>query len=606
MLVAKIGLFPIFLAMFILGSAPSLAGEVEVTPVEMQRIRAAEQERVAAIESVYDTVLSILGEKDKGSGSGVVFDPTGLALTNHHVVAAVGKKGKAGLSDGKTYDWNLVGTDPAGDIAIIQLHGRDKWPAAKLGDSTGVRTGDWVMAMGNPFALADDHTPTVTLGIVSGVHRYQGGGMVYGNCIQVDSAINPGNSGGPLMNMQGEVIGINGRAAFAERGRVSVGVGFAVSAEQVRNFIPDLMASKVAQHGTLDAQFGMRNGQVICESINLDSRAARAGLQLGDRLISINGAPVETANELANRLAMLPTDWPVHVSYEHEGKPFEFSIRLSALVFTSSSRSPAEKEDELPEKAPEKDEDEGKDKPKSKPRKRAGLPQLQPGALLSVESNRTNAKRVFEQWQHTAISAVAAADPVAIEWANNVQAAGKAAAKTKSSFTTDGRFLFENDVTRIYRGSKGFFKVEKAADPEPISINDALDQPEVLAVAMQAARYNRSIFDELGEPALDGGDYVGDQPAFRLRFDEKTKEPLFVWLSLASPHRLLKAGFDKDGTLARPAVMFSEPVDTKPFKWARKRKLVTGVRSRVEKTWTATDAKVTDVPEVLRDDDDSK
>ena len=113
------------------------------------------------------------------------------------------------------------------------------------------------MAMGNPFLLAEDQRPTVTLGVVSGIHRYQGGSknlLVYGDCIQTDSSINPGNSGGPLFNLQGEVVGINGRGSFEERGRVNVGLGYAISVNQIKKFIPDLLATKVSLHGTLDAK----------------------------------------------------------------------------------------------------------------------------------------------------------------------------------------------------------------------------------------------------------------------------------------------------------------------------------------------------------------
>src|SRR5207237_5136646 len=132
--------------------------------------------------------------------------------------------------------------------------------------------GDWSMAMGNPFVLAEDQHPTVTLGIVSGTHRYQPGDglntLVYGNCIQVDSSINPGNSGGPLFNLRGEVIGINGRGSFEERGRVNVGLGYAISSKQIKNFIPELLATKIVQHGTLDTVFGNPQAGVLCHHLN--------------------------------------------------------------------------------------------------------------------------------------------------------------------------------------------------------------------------------------------------------------------------------------------------------------------------------------------------
>ena len=170
-----------------------------------------------------------------------------------------------GLADGKLYRWKLIGTDPGGDLAIIQLEGKEVFPATRLGNSDEVKVGDWALAMGNPFILTEDQVPTVTLGIVSGVKRYQPGAgqnqLVYGNCIQVDSSINPGNSGGPLFNFKGEVIGINGRGSFKERGRVNVGLGYAISANQIKNFIPDLLATKLVEHATLDASFPIGVGK---------------------------------------------------------------------------------------------------------------------------------------------------------------------------------------------------------------------------------------------------------------------------------------------------------------------------------------------------------
>ena len=212
-----------------------------LTSDELEAVRTAESARIAAIDKVYGSVVAIYGNNRAGGGSGVLFDPRGYALTNFHVVAGAGPEGWAGLADGKLYRWDLVGMDPGGDLAIIRLKGKDRFPFSAIGDSNKVRVGQWAMAMGNPFVLAEDQKPTVTLGIVSGIQRYQfgagGNTLVYGNCIQVDSSINPGNSGGPLFNMHGEVIGINGRGSFEERGRVNVGVGYAISSEQCKNFL---------------------------------------------------------------------------------------------------------------------------------------------------------------------------------------------------------------------------------------------------------------------------------------------------------------------------------------------------------------------------------
>ena len=171
----------------------------------------------------------------KGGGSGVLISPEGYALSNFHVVKPAGTAMKCALNDGKLYDAVVVGVDPVGDVALIKMIGRDDFPFAKMADSDKVRLGDWCFAVGNPFLLATDFQPTVTYGIVSGVHRYQypaGTLLEYADCIQTDASINPGNSGGPLFNANGDLIGINGRGSFEKRGRVNVGVGYAISINQ--------------------------------------------------------------------------------------------------------------------------------------------------------------------------------------------------------------------------------------------------------------------------------------------------------------------------------------------------------------------------------------
>jgi S1-C subfamily serine protease len=332
-----------------------------LSEAELTAIRAAETARVEAIDSVYGAVVAIYGNDRAGGGSGVLYDPSGLALTNHHVVAAAGTEGWAGLADGKLYRWRIIGTDPGGDVAIIQLLGKDKFPIAPLGDSDTVRVGDFAMAMGNPFVLAEDQRPTVTLGIVSGVERYQPGAgdnmLVYGNCIQIDSSINPGNSGGPLFNMRGEVIGINGRGSFKERGRVNVGLGYAISINQVKHFLPDLLATRMVQHGTLDALFGNRGGEVICHTLNLDSKVAKLGLQLGDKLLAFEGVPITNANQFTNLITTLPAGWPCELTFQHEDEaPKTVHVRLTPLPY---GKEPAV----VPEEKPD-DEKDNKDEPK--------------------------------------------------------------------------------------------------------------------------------------------------------------------------------------------------------------------------------------------------
>jgi len=283
-----INLFSVALLVLVFWAFPAAAND-DLSPSELASVKAFEQQRIDAIDQVIGSVVAIYDEDRKGGGSGVIIDASGLALTNHHVIMGAGIEGWGGLADGKMYKWKLIGTDPGGDVSLIQMEGLEEFPFTPLGDSDGVQVGDWAMAMGNPFILTEDQSPTVTLGIVSGVKRYQPGAglnqLVYGNCIQVDSSINPGNSGGPLFNLNGEVIGINGRGSFKERGRVNVGLGYAISANQIKNFIPDLLATKLVEHATLDASFSDRGGKVVCSKINLDAPVAQAGLKLGDELV---------------------------------------------------------------------------------------------------------------------------------------------------------------------------------------------------------------------------------------------------------------------------------------------------------------------------------
>src|SRR5260370_24265245 len=229
-----------------------LAGVVIALPTAAEDVdpgvKNAEAKRIAAIEKARRSVVAIFGPGGQGGGSGVLIDKDGYALTNFHVVEGAGPVMQCGLRDGVLYDAALVGLDKVGDVALIKLLPQKKgqdFPFAVLGDSDKVKAGDWCMAMGNPFLLATDFNPTVTFGLVSGVHRYQypaGTLLEYTDCIQVDASINPGNSGGPLFSMDGELMGINGRGSFEKRGRVNSGAGYAISINQVKNFMGPLRA----------------------------------------------------------------------------------------------------------------------------------------------------------------------------------------------------------------------------------------------------------------------------------------------------------------------------------------------------------------------------
>ncbi len=295
----------------------------------------AEADRVALVEQTKQSVLAVFAVEGEGGGSGVVISSDGFALTNFHVARPCGKWLKCGLPDGRIYDAVVVGMDPVGDIALIQLFGRSDFPAATLGDSDRVQTGDWAFVMGNPFLLAADFQPTVTYGIISGVHRYQfpsGTLLEYADCIQTDASINPGNSGGPLFDGAGRLIGIVGRGSFEKRGRVNVGAGYAISINQVRNFLGYLHSGRIVDHATLGATVAFDNDQrVVVTDVLESSDAYRRGLRYDDEIVALAGRPIMTPNGLKNILGTIPKGWRVPFSYRRAGERFDVLVRLAGV-----------------------------------------------------------------------------------------------------------------------------------------------------------------------------------------------------------------------------------------------------------------------------------
>ncbi len=341
----------------LLGLFPSLVQAQADTAIAAAR--AAESARVAVMARVAPAVCSVMQIGQAGGGSGVVFDPAGFVLTNFHCVGKPEvKKMSIGLPDGELYEATVLGIDPGSDLAVLLLHGKragQVFPHAPLGDSDALLVGEQVFAMGNPFLLATDFQPTTTMGIVSGTHRYQPGGgnrmLVYPDCIQVDAPVNPGNSGGPLFNLQGEVVGINGRISVGDRGRVNVGVGFAIASNQIANFLPDLMAGKHAEHGTLDmnAWFMQAPGEkgrhgVFVQSVFEDSVVSKVGVKLGDEITRFNGTQVRSANQLATLVGVLPAGAEVNLGFRPQLDKGYGEERVARLVLsrldTGSSRDP--------------------------------------------------------------------------------------------------------------------------------------------------------------------------------------------------------------------------------------------------------------------------
>ncbi|MCA9073787.1 MAG: trypsin-like peptidase domain-containing protein [Planctomycetaceae bacterium] len=295
----------------------------------------AEQQRVATIERISAPTIAIFNDEGNNGGSGVLIRPNGLAVTNFHVVEGLGPFMKCGLNDGNVYEAVIIGIDPTGDVALVQLLGRDDFPAAEVGDSDAVRMGDWVYVVGNPFLLATDFTPTVTYGIVSGTHRYQYPAktlLEYTDCIQVDASINPGNSGGPLFNADGQLIGINGRASFEKRGRVNIGAGYAISINQVMHFLDHLHSGRIVDHATLGATVTSESdGSVTVDQILPQSEAYRRGLRRGDEIVSFAGRPIGSVNQFKNILGIFPDGWKRPLVYRRDGEKHEIMVRLRPL-----------------------------------------------------------------------------------------------------------------------------------------------------------------------------------------------------------------------------------------------------------------------------------
>ncbi len=298
----------------------------------------AQAQRVAMLERARSTAVAIFAASGQGGGSGVVITPDGYALSNFHVTKGAGDAMKCGMADGRIYDAVIVGIDPVGDVALIKLLGRDDFPCAELGDSDLVQVGDGAWAVGNPFLLANDFTPSASYGIISGVHRYQypaGTLLEYTDCLQTDASINPGNSGGPLFDDSGKLIGINGRGSFEKRGRVNVGVGYAISINQIKNFLGHLKGGRIVDHATLGARVQTRSdGRVTVSDILDDSDAFRRGLRHGDEIVRFGGRPIRTVNAFKNVLGIFPKDWRVPLEYRHEGKTLDILVRLEGVHST--------------------------------------------------------------------------------------------------------------------------------------------------------------------------------------------------------------------------------------------------------------------------------
>ncbi len=345
------------------GYAQESNSKSDVAPIPSDAVLTAQKQRIQAMEQASRATVAVYATDGQGGGSGVCVSPDGYVLTNFHVSSPFGHRMRCGLNDGKMMDAVVAGSDPTGDLAVLKMVGRNDFPFAAIGDSDAVRIGQWCFAAGNPFVLATNLQPTVTYGLISGVRRYQypsGTILEYSDCIQTDAAINPGNSGGPLFNIRGELIGINGRCSFEKRGRVNVGVGYAISIKQAMNFYFQLRSGRVVDHATLGFTVTTENnGKVAVSNILESSDAYRRGIRYGDEILRLGDRDIATTNQLKNILGIFPDQWRIPIRFRNETGVVETHIRLQNLHLASELEEIIK--GESPEKQPPRKPPGGKD-----------------------------------------------------------------------------------------------------------------------------------------------------------------------------------------------------------------------------------------------------
>lgn len=325
------------------------------------QLQQKQQARIQTIKKIAPTVVCVMPAGGQGGGSGVLISADGFAISNYHVTSGSGNFMKCGLNDGKLYDAVIVGIDPTGDIALIKLLGRNDFPFCTPGNSDSVKVGDEVLALGNPFLLADDFSPTITYGIASGVHRYQYPAntfLEYTDCIQIDASINPGNSGGPLFDINGLWIGINGRASFEKRGRINSGAAYAISVNQILLFIDHLKSGRIVDHGRTEFTVGTYDNTVEIQQVSELSDVWRRGMRPGDELISFAGRAITSANDFKNIVGIFPELTRVPVTFRNDDGVQSVTTRLNALhQFQKAPELPPERQPEERPKleAPDKD-----------------------------------------------------------------------------------------------------------------------------------------------------------------------------------------------------------------------------------------------------------
>jgi serine protease Do len=274
--------------------------------------------------------------RQQGQGSGFIVSKDGYILTNNHVVGEADRVTVV-LNDGREFKAKLVGTDPRSDVAVIKIDSAGDLPVLPLGDSDALEVGEWVMAIGSPFGL----THTITVGVVSAKGRSRLGIADYEDFIQTDAAINPGNSGGPLINLNGEAIGID-TAIFSRSGGY-MGIGFAIPINMARDIQRQLISTGKVVRGYLGVRiqdvtealaksFDLEKAEgVLVAEVSKGTPADKAGFKRGDVIVKFNHEPTTDTGQLRNLVAMTPPGTQVPVEVIRDGKQHTLSVEVGTL-----------------------------------------------------------------------------------------------------------------------------------------------------------------------------------------------------------------------------------------------------------------------------------
>ncbi len=278
--------------------------------------------------------------KESSLGSGIIINRDGYIITNDHVVRDA-ESIQVKLSNESVYDAKVVGSDPKSDIAVIRINSKEPLPVAVLGDSDKLQVGQWAIAIGNPFGL----DRTVTVGVVSATGRSNMGIETYENFIQTDASINPGNSGGPLLNVNGEVIGIN--TAIVAAGQ---GIGFAIPVNMAKRVVEQLIKKGSVTRawlgvaiqpvtGDIAASFGLKKAKgALISDVMAGSPAEKAGLRQGDILVTFDGKEIKDARQLQLAVAEAPIGKSVVAEIFRDGKLQKFTLQLASGDSTEAKR----------------------------------------------------------------------------------------------------------------------------------------------------------------------------------------------------------------------------------------------------------------------------